>query len=91
MGLFSNSEIDLIKHIKVWMRKIRDLLDYQEGGLDAIVGKLMKPGALATDTDDKMVKNHKVQLDLYKKANSYAKSMITSSVTDVVYQKIIDK
>jgi hypothetical protein len=30
-------------------------------------------------------------LDYYGKANSYAKSMITESVTDTVYQKIMNK
>ncbi|KAF7280763.1 hypothetical protein GWI33_005543 [Rhynchophorus ferrugineus] len=50
----------------MWKPKIRDLLDYHEGALDAIDGKLVKPGAFAADADDKMVTNHKVQSDLYK-------------------------
>ncbi|XP_076253451.1 uncharacterized protein LOC143191897 [Rhynchophorus ferrugineus] len=92
--------MDLIKHMKalksatewpMWKRKIPDLLDYHERALDAIDGKLVKPDVLPADADDKMVKNHKVQSNLYRKANSYGKFMITSSVTDTVYQKIMDK
>ncbi|KAF7267250.1 hypothetical protein GWI33_019511 [Rhynchophorus ferrugineus] len=40
----------------MWKRKIRDLVDYHEGALGAIDGKLVKSGALAADGDDKMVK-----------------------------------
>ncbi|KAF7274765.1 hypothetical protein GWI33_012564 [Rhynchophorus ferrugineus] len=92
--------MDLIKHMKalksatewpMWKRKIPDLLDYHERALDAIDGKLVKPDVLPAGADDKMVKNHKVQSNLYRKANSYGKFMITSSVTDTVYQKIMDK
>ncbi|KAF7283575.1 hypothetical protein GWI33_023367 [Rhynchophorus ferrugineus] len=77
--------MDLIKHIKVinsetewpmWKRKFRDLLDYHEGALDAIDGKLVKPSTLAADADEKMAKNHKVQSNLYRKANSYANNYI---------------
>ncbi|KAF7264048.1 hypothetical protein GWI33_000710, partial [Rhynchophorus ferrugineus] len=75
----------------MWKRKIRDLLNYHEGALDAMDGKLVKLNALAADANDKMVRNHKGQSNLYIKANSYAKSVITSSVTDDVYQKIMDK
>ncbi|KAF7283714.1 hypothetical protein GWI33_023098 [Rhynchophorus ferrugineus] len=92
--------MNLIKHIKalsgeaewpMWKRKILDLLDYHEGALAAIDGKLVKPSALAAGSDDKMVKNHKLQSDLCRKANSYAKPMITSAVEDAVCQKIMDK
>ncbi|KAF7265871.1 hypothetical protein GWI33_020940 [Rhynchophorus ferrugineus] len=90
--------MDLIKYIKalnsetewlMWKHKIRNLLDYHEGALDAIDGKLVKPSALVADADDKIVKNHKVKSDLYRRANSYAKFMITCA--DAVYQKIMDK
>ncbi|KAF7268344.1 hypothetical protein GWI33_018497 [Rhynchophorus ferrugineus] len=74
--------MDLIKHIR---------LDYHEGALDAIDGKMVKPNVLTVDAADKMVKNHKVQSDLYRKSNSYAKSMITSAVIDAVYQNIKEK
>ncbi|KAF7267843.1 hypothetical protein GWI33_018970 [Rhynchophorus ferrugineus] len=67
--------MDLIKHIKAlnskaeWPMlkcKIRDLLDYHEGALGAIDGKLVKPGALVADADDKMVNNYKVQSVKFK-------------------------
>lgn len=92
--------MDLAKHIKpltgeldwpIWKHKIRDLLDYHEGALDVINNKLMKPKPLEENATEAQIKQHKEKCDLYRKANSYAKSMITSSVTDAVYQKIMDK
>ncbi|KAF7283675.1 hypothetical protein GWI33_023245 [Rhynchophorus ferrugineus] len=53
--------MDLIKHIKalnsetewsMWKRKIRDMVDYHEGALDAIDGKLAKPSVLAADANE---------------------------------------
>lgn len=92
--------MDFPKNIKVltgeanwpiWKRKIRDHLDYHEGALDIIDGKLSAPKALATDAKDEEKKEHKAKSDLYRKANSYVKATIASSVTDEVYQKIMDK
>lgn len=51
----------------------------------------MKPEPLEENATEVQIKRHKEKCDLYRKANSYAKSMITSSVTDAVYQKIMDK
>lgn len=91
--------MDLAKHIKplnseiewpMWKRKIRDLLDYHEGALDVIEGKLKKPDPLLEGANEAEVRAHKEKSDLYRKANSYAKSTITSAVTDAVYQKIMD-
>ena len=92
--------MDLTKHIKplvgeadwpIWKRKIRDLLDYHEGTLDIIDNKLEKPRALPQSATEAQIKDHKEKSDLYRKANSYAKSIITSTVTDAVYHKIMDK
>jgi hypothetical protein len=92
--------MELAKHIKplagetdwpIWKRKIRDLLDYHEGALDAIDGRLVKPEPLQVGAEDNVVKEHKMKSDFFRKANSYAKSMISSSVTDTVYQKIMNK
>lgn len=92
--------MDLIKHIKplgcgvewsVWKRKIRDLLDYYEGALDAVDGKLIKPNELGENASNNDIKKYKEQYDLYRKGNSFTKSMITAAVTDAVYQKIMDK
>ena len=80
--------MNLTKHIKplvgeadwpIWKRKIRDLLDYHEGTLDIIDNKLEKPKALHR------APRKKEKSELYRKANSYAKSIIT------VYHKIMDK
>jgi len=92
--------MDLVKHIKplasesdwpIWKRKIRDLLDYHEGALDAIDNKLEKPAPLLDTATFEQRKEYKAACDVYRKANSYAKSMITSTVSDAVYQKIMDK
>ena len=92
--------MDFSRHIKpltgqadwpMWKRKIRDLLDYHEGAIDVIDGKLTKPEPINDSADESVKKQHKEKCDVYRKANSYAKSMITSTVTDVVYHKIMDK
>lgn len=53
--------------------------------------KLEKPDPLVGRSTDAQIKGYKEKADLYRKAKSYAKSMITSSVSDDVYQKIMDK
>ncbi|GFV78446.1 uncharacterized protein TNCV_1302981 [Trichonephila clavipes] len=92
--------MDFSRHIKpltgeidwpMWKRKIRDLLDYHEGAIEVIDGKLKKPESIDADAQESVRKQHKERCDLYRKANSYAKSMIASTVTDAVYQKIMDK
>ncbi|GFS70245.1 uncharacterized protein TNCV_1067371 [Trichonephila clavipes] len=92
--------MDFSRHIKLltgeidwpmWKRKIRDLLDYHEGAIEVIYGKLKKPESIDADAQEYVRKQHKKRCDLYRKANSYAKSMIASTVTDAVYQKIMDK
>ena len=91
--------MDFSKHIKplagetdwpVWKRKIRDLLDYHEAALDVIDGKFRKPVPLSNSANESEIKLHRESCDRFRKANSYAKSMITSSVSDDVYQKIMD-
>lgn len=56
-----------------------------------IDGKITKPEPLAADSTAAQIKEHREKSELYRKANSYAKCMITSAVTDDVYQKIMDK
>lgn len=83
----------------LWKRKIRDMLDYHEGALDVIDRRLIKPEPPTEVSDEDgnssvhegALKTYTKQRDLYRKANSYAKSMISSAVTDAVYQKIMDK
>lgn len=92
--------MDLAKHIKpltgeadwpIWKRKIRDLLDYHGGVLNVIDNKAQKPESLANRATEAEQKDYKEKYDFYRKANTYAKSMIASSVTEAVYEKIIDK
>lgn len=92
--------MDFAKHIKplenetdypIWKRKMRDLLDYHEGAIDVIEGKLKNPNPPSSDATSEQKKLYKEKSDLYRKANSYAKSMIASAVSDNVYQKIMDK
>lgn len=51
-------DIELAKHVKplageadfpIWKRKMHDLLDYHEGGLEVVDNKLMKPEPIGTD------------------------------------------
>lgn len=77
-----------MNRIDLWKRKIQDLLDYHEGALDVIDEKLVKPKPInevtAMEEEKKM---YRVQNDLHRKANSYAKSMITSSIINEVSKK----
>ena len=75
----------------MWKRKIRDVLDYHEGALDVIDNKLTPPLPLEEDATQEERKEHRAAAELYRKANSYAKSIISYSVSDNVYQKIMDK
>lgn len=92
--------MEFFKHIKplatetdwpIWKRKVRDLLDYHEGAIEVIDGKLVKPEPIDETASELAIREHRNKLNLYRKANSYAKSMIASSVTDIVYQKIMDQ
>ncbi|KPU81756.1 uncharacterized protein Dana_GF21660 [Drosophila ananassae] len=92
--------MDLAKHVTklsgatdwpIWKRKIRDLIHYHDGALDALDGKIVKPDPLPEGASTADKKKHKEKSDFFRKANSYAKSMITTAVTDSVYQKIMDK
>ena len=75
----------------VWKRRIRDFLDYHDGALNVIDGKLVKPEPLQDDPTEEQRKQFKESSDLFRKANSYAKSIITSAVTEDTYQKVMDK
>ncbi|GBM73100.1 hypothetical protein AVEN_198775-1 [Araneus ventricosus] len=92
--------MDLSGHVKllagetdcpIWKRKIRNLLDYHEGTLAVMDGKLVKPEPLLNSANADEIKDNKERSDFYCKPSSYAKSMIASTVTDAVYQKIIYK
>lgn len=56
-----------------------------------IDGTLTKPEALGAGADDEARKKHKEASDRFRKANSFAESAITSTISDEVYQKVIDK
>ena len=74
----------------IWKRRIRDYMDYHEGALDVIDGKLLKPELPESPTEAQR-KDHRQKADQYRKANSYAKSVIANAVTEDTYQKIMDK
>ncbi|GFY62591.1 integrase catalytic domain-containing protein [Trichonephila inaurata madagascariensis] len=91
--------MDFSRHIKpligetdgpMWKWKISDLLDYHEGAIEVIEGKLKRSESIDAEAQESVRKQHKERCNLYRKANSYAKSMIASIVTDAVYQ-IMDK
>ncbi|GFT05225.1 gag-pol poly protein [Trichonephila clavipes] len=75
----------------MWKWKIHNLLDYHKGTIRVIEGKLKRPESIDADAQESARKQYKECCDLYRKANSYAKSMMASTVTDAVYRKIMDK
>ena len=75
----------------IWKRRLRDFLDYHEGALNVIDGTLVKPEPLVDAPTEEQRKQFKEQSDLFRKANSYAKSIITSALTEDTYQKVMDK
>jgi hypothetical protein len=46
----------------------------------------VKPEPLQVGAEDNVVKGHKMKSHFFRKANSYAKSMISSSVTDTAHE-----
>jgi hypothetical protein len=52
---------------------------------------LTKPELLADDCTEEQRKQLKEKSDLFHKANSYAKSMITSALTEETCRKVMDK
>ncbi|GBO09899.1 hypothetical protein AVEN_171273-1 [Araneus ventricosus] len=96
----SRKKLDLSSHVKllagvsdlkIWKRKIKDLMDYHEGAIAVIYGKLVRPEPLLNSANADEIKYHKERSDFYRKSNGYVMSMIASTVTDAVYQKIMDK
>jgi hypothetical protein len=51
----------------VWRRKIRDLMDYHEGALEAIDGKITKPEPLDEKATAAQQKQYNMELDYYRK------------------------
>ena len=74
----------------VWKRKIRDLLDYHDGALSVVDGKIGDVETPPENASEEELKKFQKYRDFYRKANSIAKSTIASAVTDEVYQKIMD-
>lgn len=75
----------------IWKRRIRDFLDYHDGALSVIDGTLVKPEPLDEVSTAEQRRQFKENSDMFRKANSYAKSMITSALTEETYQKVMGK
>jgi hypothetical protein len=67
-----------------------DFLDYHEGCIDAIEGKLKPPDPPEDGASDKAKEKHKKLSEVYRKANSYAKQSISAGLSEAVYQKVMD-
>ena len=52
----------------IWKRRIRDFLDYHDGALSVIDGKLLKPEPLAEESTEEQRKQFKEKSDLFRKA-----------------------
>lgn len=73
----------------IWKRKMRDLFDHHENALVIVEKKLLKrvdPGDALSDADKKIYSEN---LSEFRKGNCYAKSLISATVTDEIYQKIM--
>ncbi|GFY67352.1 gag-pol poly protein [Trichonephila inaurata madagascariensis] len=66
-----------------WKQKV---LDYYEGAIEVIDGKLKRPESI-DGVHKNLRKQHQDSCYLYRKANSYANSMIASTGPDAEYQK----
>ncbi|GBP12333.1 Retrovirus-related Pol polyprotein from transposon TNT 1-94 [Eumeta japonica] len=86
-----------IKHLAgesdwpIWKRKVRDIFEFYEGALDVVDEKLVKPEPIGEEANEAQRKEYKKKNETYRKANSYAKSVITSTITDDIYQKVMDR
>jgi len=70
---------------------MRDFLDNHDGALSVIDGTLVKPEPLDEVSTAEQRRQFKKNSDLFCEANSYAKSMITSALTEETCQKVMDK
>ena len=68
--------------LRKWL--IHDLIDYHEGVLDVIDKKLVKPELIGAAATADEIKKHKEKSEIYHKASSYAKLMISSAIADSV-------
>lgn len=59
--------------------------------LDVIDGKLTKLESLSTDATYEQIKKNKDKLYLFGLANSYVKPMVTTTITNAVCEKDVDK
>lgn len=75
----------------VWKRRMYDFLEYHEGCIEVIEGKLEQPIEPVDDADQETKDEYSKKSVLYRKANSYAKQSISAGVSEAVYQKIMDK
>ena len=75
----------------IWKRKISDLFGYYDGALDVVNNLITKPEPLRENAKDSEVEAHRKKSEYYRKANCCAKSLITSTISDEVYQKVMDK
>lgn len=75
----------------IWKRKVKDLLDFYEGALDVVEHRITKPEPLEEGITEAQEKEHKKRCDFYRKANNYAKSLITNTISDDIFMKVMDK
>lgn len=92
--------MDLIKCIKpltgekdwpIWKRKVRDVLMFTDGCIEVVDKKIVQPTLPKDSSKAEEMKKYAEQLKMFKKANSYAKTVMTTAMTDAVYMKIMDK
>ncbi|GAB0089493.1 secreted RxLR effector protein 161-like [Sergentomyia squamirostris] len=75
----------------LWKRRFTIMLDYQPGASDAVDGKLVKPEPPGESATAKEKKDYEDKLTFCRKAECFARALISNSVSDEIYQKILDK
>lgn len=75
----------------IWKRKVKDLLDFYEGALDVVLGKIAKPEPLKDGATEAAVRDYNARSAAYRKINSLAKTLITIAISDEIYVKVMDK
>lgn len=67
------------------------MLDYQPGAKDAVEGRLVKPEPPGEEATQQEKDDYEKKLTYNRKVECFVRTLISNSVTDEIYQKILDK
>lgn len=75
----------------IWKNRIKDVIDYHAGALAVIDGSLVEPREPEDGASKEEKKKFEGEREFYRKANSYAKYTLSSSLSPEVYRKVMDR